>query len=218
MTRDFSLAAFAAVILLAACHGASAQVLYYDHHSTALGDWYGGAAEVLHGQAAYVKAEAEAAATWVKAEAAYDDLEYQRAEHRFQTKQMQLQYNSQRREDKLARQAATIAARENDAVRLHKTAQLGAVSWPSALMRPEFSGSMSMIESVLRNWTPNDPNGEAYRRALATETGVLRHKIASNESLSYNSRLEAVRTLKKLQILAGVSAESSGNGQLASVN
>ncbi len=217
MTSHTKLAALFAIAALAAMNSANAQVLYYDHHSTVLGDWQGGAAEVLHGHAADVKAEAEAAETWVKADAAYEDLRYQRTQHDIQTKQLRQEYNHQIREEKLARQAATIAAQENDAVRLHKSVQMGGVNWPAALKRPEFSSSMSMIESVLRNWTPNEANGEAYRKALATETGVLRNKIANNHNIPFNSRLEAVRTLKKLQLLAGVDNSSTANGQVASL-
>lgn len=215
MTRTIASLAFLAVATITV--PASAQVLYYDHHSTALGDWYGGAAEVLHGQAAYVKAEAEAAETWVRAAVAYDDLQYQRAQHNIQIKQLRLDYQQQRREDKLARQAATLAAQEAQAVRLHKTAQTGAVNWPSALLRPEFATSMSMIESVLRNWNLDDPNGDAYRRALATEAGVLRQRVANNRNIPYNSRLQAVVTLKRLQLLAGVMNAAGNGAELASV-
>lgn len=218
MTRHATLAALVTIISLAAVNSASAQVLYYDHHSTAAGDWLGGSAEVLHGQAAYVKAEAEAANTWVQAAAAYDDLQYQRTQHHIQTKQLRLDYQQQRREDKLARRAASMVAQENQAVRLQKTVQVGAVNWPTALLRPEFSSSMSMIESVLRNWNPNGADGDTYRRALATEAGVLRNRIASNQNIPFGNRVEAVRTLKQLQVLAGVTDGTAGNGQLASLN
>lgn len=218
MTRHATLAALFTLVALGAVNSASAQVLYYDHHSTAAGDWLGGSAEVLHGQAAYVKAEAEAAEIWVRATAAHDDLLYQRFQYNIQAKQQRLEYQQQRREDKLARKTAAIVAQENQAMRLQRTVQMGGVNWPAALMRPEFSSSMSMIESVLRNWNPNDPNGDAFRRALASEAGVLRNKISNNRSIPFASRVEAVQTLKQLQLLAGSSTESFGNGQLASLN
>jgi len=215
MTRYITLAALVTIFSLSQVATSSAQVLYYDHHSTAAGDFLGGSAEVLHGQAAYLKAEAESAEIWVRASAANDDRLYQRFQYNIQAKQQQLEYQQQRREDKLARKTALAVAHENQAIRLQKTVQLGAMNWPTALTRREFSSSMSMIESVLRNWNPNDPNNDAFRRALATEAGVLRNKIANNPSIPFASRVEAVQTLKKLQTLAGLTGDSSVNGHLA---
>jgi hypothetical protein len=75
---------------------------------------------------------------------------------------------------------------------------------------------MSLVESILRNWSPEDEaNGASYRRALATEAGVLRAKIARNENIAYQSRLEAVRTLKRLQTLANLTDMADAGPQLA---
>jgi hypothetical protein len=73
-------------------------------------------------------------------------------------------------------------------------------------------GSMSLIDSILRNWSPNDPaSGEMYRRALATEAAVLRTRVANNESIPFASRVEGVRTLRHLQLLAST-PEAAANG------
>ena len=114
-----------------------------------------------------------------------------------------VEYLKQKRDDRVARQTAAAAANETAAVRLWKSAQQGMVNWPAALTRPEYASSMSTVESILRNWSPSDAaTSPAYRRALATEAGVLRAKIAGNTKIAFNSRLEAVNTLKKLQLLA----------------
>jgi hypothetical protein len=82
---------------------------------------------------------------------------------------------------------------------------------------PKFATSMTTIESLLRNWSPEDTTGDAYRRALATEAGVLRTRIASDQSIDHASRVAAVKTLRQLQVLSTLpGAGSVGGQQLAS--
>jgi hypothetical protein len=105
---------------------------------------------------------------------------------------------------------------ETSALRLWKNAQQGFVAWPAALTRPEYSASMSLVESILRNWSPSDEvTGATYRQALATEAAVLRNKIAANKSIAFRNRVEAVQTLKKLEILSTMTDPSEVGPQLA---
>jgi hypothetical protein len=76
---------------------------------------------------------------------------------------------------------------------------------------------MSLVESLLRTWSPEDTTGDAYRRALATEAGVLRTRIANDLSIDHASRVQAVQTLRQLQVLASLpdAASAMGAQQLA---
>lgn len=222
MPRHITLAAstaFALALTLTTGHAASAQVVAYDHRSTVLGDHLAGASELVRAQGAFLKDEAEAAHTWVQVAASYDALQYQRREIHFQEKQMYLNYLKAKAEARRERDAADSVRDEVAAQRLWRQAQTGGVIWPAALNRTEYMGSMSLIDSLLRNWSPNDASSaDVYRRALATEAGVLRTRVASNTSISFNSRVEAVRTLRQLQILAdGIEADvpAVGGQQLA---
>src|SRR5262245_4221368 len=99
MTRTFTSAALVALgvaAILAGANRASAQALYYDHHSTAAGDYFGGAAEVIRAQGAFNLDAAHAAEAWARADAAQDANQYQRAEYRFQVAQMELKYREQK--------------------------------------------------------------------------------------------------------------------------
>jgi hypothetical protein len=205
------LAASVTTLVLAAARQASAQALYYDHHSTAYGDYFGGAAEVIRAQGAYNRDTAAAAESWARAVAAQDAIQYQRDEYRYQVAQMELKYHeqklNQRREEQQNKSAGEAAA----AHQLWENVQRGVASWPSGLTRPEYSASMSLVESVLRNWSPdNSPRGDAYRRALATEVGVLRNRVAANKSIDFTSRVEAVRTLDALKVLAMMPGAGAG--------
>jgi hypothetical protein len=75
---------------------------------------------------------------------------------------------------------------------------------------------MSLIESILRNWSPEDAaSADAYRQSLATEAGVLRTRVGADTSISFEARLEAVRTLRQLQILASTPELASPTAELA---
>jgi hypothetical protein len=159
---------------------------------------------------------AEADETQARADAAYSDLAYTNTQRLWEAKQMKIEYQKAKRDDKLSRQAASAVNEETAALRLWKNAQQGFVAWPTALARPEYSASMSLVESILRNWSPSDDStSAAYRQALATEAGVLRNKIAANKSIAFNNRVEAVKTLKKLEILATMTDLSEVGPQLA---
>ena len=61
----------AVVVALIAASAAQAQDSYgtyygYHHRSTALGDWYAGAGDLVRAQGAYLKVEAAAAVTWLE--------------------------------------------------------------------------------------------------------------------------------------------------------
>lgn len=195
---------------------AAAQLISMRHHSTVLGDHLSGASELVRAQGAFLRDEAEAAATWVQVAAAADDLHYQRTEHWYQVKRMRVEYLQQKAEVNRERHQLETAAEENAALRLLQTAQRGVPQWPVALRSERFAGSMTTIESILRNWSPDDVTGDAYRRALATEAGVLRARVASDATIDHASRVAAVKTLRQLQVLATLpTAEDFGGQQLA---
>jgi hypothetical protein len=141
---------------------------------------------------------------------------YQRREIYFQERQMYIEYLKAKAEARREREAAKSASDEAAALELWQQAQSGAVAWPAALARTEYAGSMSLIESILRNWSPEDAaTGAAYRQSLATEAAVLRTRVGANTSISFAARLEAVRTLRQLQVLASTPELASTAAQLA---
>jgi hypothetical protein len=83
------------------------------------------------------------------------------------------------------------------------------------MQRAEYAHSVSLIESILKSWSPENPTGDAYRRALATEAGVLRTRIASNKNISFLARVDAVRTLDRLQRLADMTGLEGATQTLA---
>jgi hypothetical protein len=216
MSRLVQSAVTAAALALVAgvlTDSASAQLVALRHHSTILGDHLSGASELVRAQGAFLRDEAEAAATWVQVSAAADDLHYQRTEHWYQIKRMRVEYLQHKAEANRERQQLETAAEQNAALRLLQTAQRGVPQWPTALQNEKFSGSMTTIESILRNWSPNDVTGDAYRRALSTEAGVLRARVASDSSIDHASRVAAARTLRQLQILATMPEVGGIEGQ-----
>jgi hypothetical protein len=215
MTRQITLAALAFITLLTAGHAASAQVVAYRHRSTVWGDHLAGASELVRANGAFLVDQANATETLVRAQAAHDDLMYQRAEYRFQVNQMYNQYLNDKATNRRERNAADEAAERAAALGLWQKAQRGFVAWPEALKRAEFTNSLTMIESILRSWSPTHPTGEAYRRALATEAGVLRAKIERNQDITFLARVDAVRTLDRLQRLADMDTAQATAEQIA---
>jgi hypothetical protein len=217
MTSQIKTAAFAIVLVASSTAFAQVQgVQVYDHHSTVFGDWQAGTAERLNAEGNFAQAIAAAEKQHIENAAAYEDYRYQYVQHYYQAKELKRQDQAQRRDDKVARQSAAAAAEETAAIRLWKSAQQGIVNWPSALTRPEFSSSMSTVESILRNWSPSDnATSGAYRQALATEAGVLRAKVMGNDKLSFSNKVEAVKTLAKLQTLATATDLAEVSPQLA---
>lgn len=222
MSRTSQLAVltvFSLVIHLAADHAASAQVVAYHHRSTVWGDHLAGASELVRAQGSFLRDEAAAAESWVRVAAAEDQLQYQRSEYRYQEKLMFLEYQKEkiafRREREIAKENAEQAA----ALQLWKAAQRGGVAWPAALARPEYASSLSLVSSILRTWTPETAGDDLYRRALATEVAVLRTRVAENKRISHQARVEAVRTLERIQRITEVDAAEaiggSGNSQIA---
>jgi hypothetical protein len=202
MTRHITLIALALTSLLAAGHAASAQVVAYDHRSTVWGDHLAGASELVRAQGSFLRDYADSTETLVRAQAAHDDLMYQRAEYRFQLRQMYDQYLRDKAETNRQRDAAHASAEDAAALSLWQRAQRGFVAWPVVLKQDEFANSMTLIESILRNWSPANPSADAYRRALATEAGVLKARIELDKTIAFNARVDAVRTLSRLQRLA----------------
>jgi hypothetical protein len=215
MTRRITLAALAFITLLTAGHAASAQVVAYRHRSTVWGDHLAGASELVRANGAFLVDQANATETLVRAQAAHDDLMYQRAEYRFQLNQMYNQYLNDKATNRRERNAADEAAERAAALGLWQKAQRGFVAWPEALKRDEYNNSLTMIESILRSWSPTHPTGEAYRRALATEAGVLRAKIERNQDINFLARVDAVRTLDRLQRLADMDTAQAAAEQIA---
>jgi hypothetical protein len=215
MSRQNTIAALAFITLLTAGHAASAQVVAYRHRSTVWGDHLAGASELVRANGAFLVDQANATETLVRAQAAHDDLMYQRAEYRFQLNQMYNQYLNDKATSRRERNAADEAAERAAALSLWQKAQRGFVAWPEALKRAEFTNSLTMIESILRSWSPTHPTGEAYRRALATEAGVLRAKIERNQDINFLARVDAVRTLDRLQRLADMDTAQAAAEQIA---
>lgn len=209
MKRATSITAVVASLLavFAVTDMASGQVVAYRHRSTVFGDHAAGAAELVRAQGAFLRDHAAAAEQWVNVAAARDQLFYQRVEHAWQIKQMRLDYINQKAANNRERQQFDAAAEMEAAKQLLQSAQQGLPMWPALLKQPQFAGSIGLIESLLKGWAPNDPSAPTYRQALATEAGVLRNRIANDTSLNYHSRVEAVETLQRLQLLAGMPAE-----------
>ncbi|RIK86665.1 MAG: hypothetical protein DCC67_02690 [Planctomycetota bacterium] len=181
---------------------ATAQVVAYHHRSTVFGDHAAGAAELVRAYGAFLRDEAAAAQQWVSVAAARDQLYYQRGEYHYRLKQLEQQYIQQKAARNRERQQLNAAAEEAAAERLLQSTQHGVPVWPAALQQPKFAGSMTLIESLLQNWSAEGAASPAYRRALATEAGVLRARVAADTTIDFNGRVEAVRTLKRLQLLA----------------
>jgi hypothetical protein len=216
MYRKLTFAAIATAFFLTTDHAASAQVVAYDHRSTVLGDHLAGASELVRAQGSFLRDQADAAETWVRAEAAHDDLLYQRAEYRYQGKMMEIEYQKAKTNDRRERNAQADQAEQAEAVRLYRAAQRGVATWPAALKRSEYAGSLSLIESLLRSWTPEHESGDVYRRALATETAVLRARVASNKDINFQARAEAIHTLNRVQRLTttmGLESDQPVGGQ-----
>ena len=216
MSRFLRLTALALVTSLIAMTGsASAQLVALRHHSTILGDHFSGASELVRAEGAFLRDEADAAETWVRVAAAHDDLRYQRVEHAYQVKQLRVQYLQQKASINRQRRQLETADQENAAAKLLQSAQRGMVFWPKAMQQPRFAASLSTIESLLHNWSPDDATGDVYRRALATEAGVLRERIANDYSIDHPSRVKAVETLQQLQTLAALPGTVTTAPQLA---
>jgi hypothetical protein len=203
------------VVMLALADSASAQLVALRHHSTVLGDHLSGASELVRAQGSFLRDEADAAETWVRVAVARDNYWYQRAEKAYGVKQMRLNYIQQKANANRQQQSYEAAAEETAALRLLATVQQGAPQWPTALRNAKFAGSMSLIESLLRNWSPEDTTGVAYRRALATEAGVLRMRVANDLSIDHTSRVQAVETLRQLQLLANLPSDAGAVQHLA---
>jgi hypothetical protein len=224
MTRQIKIAAFAAALLFAATsahadfpyHGGFGVYGYGHGVGTVESSARFGHAAQMESFGRMHRLLAEADEIQARADAAYSDLAYANTQRLWEAKQMKIEYQKAKRDDKLSRQATSAANEETAALRLWKNAQQGFVAWPTALSRPEYSASMSLVESILRNWSPSDDStSAAYRQALATEAGVLRNKIAANKTIAFNNRVEAVKTLKKLEILATMTDLSEIGPQLA---
>ena len=113
MTRTITSAAFATIALtLVTAHSVSAQVLAYDHHSTAFGDFAAGRAELALAQGQFLVNQSIAAQNWVQAAAASDQLQYQRAEYRWNIKQMEMKYMEDRASASRQRAALKSASDE----------------------------------------------------------------------------------------------------------
>jgi hypothetical protein len=209
---------FAAFVLLAVVLAPTAfgQVVAYHHRSTVWGDTYAGAAELVRAQGAFLRDEATAAEGWVRVAAAQDDLAYQRAERRYQVKQMELNYQQAKLDAKLQRREAEAAEEQAAAVEMLARAQRGTNRWPVAMVRPEYASSTTLIDSILRNWRPTDDASDySYRRALATEAALLRARIQADARIKVSSRLEAIEAIDRVQLLANMTEQAAVNAQMA---
>jgi hypothetical protein len=188
----------------------------YARHSTVAGDYFGGAAELVRAHGAYERDLADAAETWVRVSAASDAAAYQRAEYHFQLRQRRDEYRKQLAEERTQRYETRAAQRIDEARRIWTEAQNGLPLWPAALERPEFAASVRQIESILEHWTPdNSPLGDAYRRALTTEIGVVRARVTTDQRISFADRVAAVRILNSLELFAKTAPAVALDGRVA---
>ena len=206
----------AAVLTTLALHGvASAQLVALRHHSTIAGDTFSGASELVRAQGSFLRDQADAAETWVRIAAASDDLQYQRIEHAYGVKQMRVDYLARKATVNRERRQIDSAEEQAEAAWLLQSAKRGLAPWPSALKQQQYAMSMSTIESLLRNWSvEDDSTNDAFRRALATEAGILRERIVNDRGIDHLSRVKAVETLDRLQLLAAIPRPTVSN-QLA---
>jgi hypothetical protein len=209
MSRFTNFTVAAATLTLAALaslQSASAQVIAYDHRSTVLGDELAGASELVRAQGSFLKDEATAAETWTRVVAAQDQIQYQRSTYRFDVKRMEAEHRDRKAQSNRERQQAEATTETAEAMKLYESIQRGAGLWPAALTQTKYAGSLATVTSLLRNWSPQEPAGDVYRSALATEIGVLKNRVAADRQLDFASRVEAVRTLKHLQQLTTMPA------------
>lgn len=204
----------AAIAVLAASSTAIAQeygtYYSYDHRSTALGDWYAGASELVRAEGAYLRDEAAAAQIWLDVDRGREAFRYEMAEWRQQVELQRQQSIKDRAEARRTRQAQAEQARDLSARELLQDLNDGMPVWPAALRRPEFAGSLSMIESLLRNWdAAGAPTGDAFRAALATELGVLETRITDDTSIAFLDRVNAVKTLRLLMELTDANVDAA---------
>ena len=174
----------------------------YHHRSTAFGDYYSGAADLVYAQGQYLKAEAEAARTWVEASRGQAELDYQVAEWRQAAQEARTQALAAKA-DYFREKAKRLAAdRQLAAQTLARDIQDGLPVWPAVLNRPEYEASVSLIASIIRAWGgPDKPLEASYRAVLMTELGVLENRVTQNQTLAYQERFDAVRMLHSLREL-----------------
>jgi hypothetical protein len=149
-----------------------------------------------------LKDEATAAETWTRVVAAQDQIQYRRSAYRHDVRRMETETREQKAQSNRARQEAEATAGMASALRLYESVQRGAGAWPAVLRQTKYAGSIATVNSLLRNWSPEQPSSAVYRSALVTEIGVLKARIAADQELDFASRVDAVRTLKQLQQLA----------------
>ncbi|MAT72790.1 MAG: hypothetical protein CMJ58_25195 [Planctomycetaceae bacterium] len=199
----------AVVVALIAASAAQAQDSYgtyygYHHRSTALGDWYAGAGELVRAQGAFLKDEAAAAVTWLEVDRGREAFRYEMEEWRQQDRLDRQRRVEAKAEARRSRQRAEEDVRTATAQVLLQDIRDGMPVWPEALQLPKYAGSKTMIESLLRNW--DGPMDTSFRSALATELGVLETRIAADTSVNFLQRVEAVRTLRVLMELTEADA------------
>ncbi|MCA9237050.1 MAG: hypothetical protein KDA44_16365 [Planctomycetales bacterium] len=179
----------------------------YHHRSTALGDAYSGASELVRAEGAYLKDEADAALTWLEVDRGREAFRYEMGEWRQQVELRRQREIQDKAEARRARQQQDAQVRSVSAQELARDIRDGMPVWPAALREPQYSGSLSMIESILRNWDATTaPMANVYRSALSTELGVLENRVAADDSIGFVYRVEAVRTLRLLRELTEANA------------
>ena len=205
--------------LFATTSVASGQVIAYRHRSTVLGDQLSGAAELVRASGLAARDRAAAYATWVQAETAREDLRQKQWQAYYYEQEYRRDLLRAKAEENRRQTDEQAAAEEASAKELLRRYQLGALTWPAALQRPEFARSRQLIESILDQWnSAADASTSAHRRALVTEAGVLRVRLSDPDSeIPFADRVAAVRTLKTLHTLAlqGDGGSPSSSAQLA---
>jgi hypothetical protein len=193
------------VVAWGICSTCWGQAMFYDHRSTAEGDIRSGMADQ---QAAW----GAAARNWGEGYGLYMSGEEQRLSIAYQVYEIRRMVADDRRldlerraNDRRRKQADEAEAFDAAARQLISEYRVGVVQWPEALNRSEFAESMSVIESMLAIVGQQRGAMDTYtRRALATEAGVLRQRVASNKAISHDSRVAAVKALKLAQRAAAI--------------
>jgi hypothetical protein len=199
------------------CSIASAQAWMYDDHSHREGNYHEGdfhhrstyEGDVREAMARQERANGAATRDHAEGYKAYMSAEQQRLAIWYQAYEIRRLVEQDRQTDAQRkaefhrqRMAEQSAAQQAAARTLLAEIQMGVYIWPAALRRPEFSSSLGVIESVLRQWN-SAGNVDSYaRNALATEASLLRRRVSGNSNIPFDNQTTAVRTLKLLQRVA----------------
>ena len=180
------------------------QALAYDHRSTVLGDYFSGRADATTAEATYILREAQAEYIFVQAQMLDQNRRYELANQQILLAlgKLKVQEETARLRDQRRRAAEEAKSRETTKPKADTAPAAEKIVWPRPLRDHGYECSRSMIENLLASLTDGeaDFNFEAImRKALATEIGVLRAKLALRHTVSapeYNASLAFLSALE----------------------